>query len=71
MVASELGDLHSSRNRADYQLDKLDVEKANNAQAIVTLSGELIRSLDASFGGPNRSRIQDALRQWRKANGYP
>src|SRR4051812_36246199 len=53
LVASDLGDLHSSRNRADYQLDRLDVEKSANAQVVVTLGAEVIRLLDAAFRGPD------------------
>src|SRR5262245_34579282 len=45
-VASELGVLHAVRNRADYQLDKGDVEFPTNATQAADLAGELIASLD-------------------------
>src|SRR5687768_16776608 len=38
VVGSELNDLHSSRNRADYQLERPDVENPANAQTTVALA---------------------------------
>jgi hypothetical protein len=70
-AASDLGDLHSSRNRADYQLDKPDVEKAGSAQAVVTLAGSVIRTIDGAFQGSRRAAILTTIQQWRRANGYP
>jgi hypothetical protein len=70
-VASELSDLHSARNRADYQLDRLDVEQPETARPFVDMADVIIKDLDVAFRGPARGKIQDAIRQWRKANGYP
>lgn len=70
-VASELGDLHSWRNRADYQLGKSDVEEAFNAATLVRIARGSIRSLDAAFSGPERIQLQATISQWRRANGYP
>ena len=70
-VASDLGDLHSSRNRADYQLDRPDVEKPANARLVVTAAADAIRTLDAAFGGPQRLQIRGAIEKWRRTNGYP
>lgn len=71
MVATELGDLHSTRNHADYQLDRQDVERAANARAAATTAAEIIRTLDAVFQGPQRLQLQSAIQKWRKDNGYP
>ena len=70
-VASELGVLHSWRNRADYQLDKGDVEFPINATQAVELAGELISVLDRVASDANRLQIQSAIAAWRRANGYP
>jgi hypothetical protein len=70
-VASELGELHSLRNRADYQLDKADAESATNATLAADLAGELIGTLDRVFSGPGRLRVQAEIMAWRRANGYP
>jgi hypothetical protein len=70
-VASELNDLHTSRNRADYQLGPGDVENVAIARNIAAMAGRLIQYLDASFGGPNRGSIYAAIQQWRRDNGYP
>jgi len=71
IVASELAKLHAWRIRADYELDRADVETAGNADAMAKLAEGLIKSMDASFSGPNRPQIQAAIAAWRRANGYP
>ena len=71
LVGSQLNILHSSRNRADYQLERTDVEKPGNAQAIVALARDLIHALDPSFRGTHRTQLQATIRQWRRDNGYP
>ena len=71
LVASELGKLHTWRIRADYDLDRADVETGGTVDAMAKLAGELIRSLDASFSGPNRPQVQSVIAAWRRANGYP
>lgn len=70
-VAAGLGQLHSRRNRADYQLDKLDVETSKNAVAAVAQAGAMIASLDKAFAGPQRAQLQSTIKQWRRDNGYP
>jgi len=70
-VASELNDLHTNRNRADYQLGPGDVEKPAIAQNIAAMAGRLIQYLDASFGGPKNGPIYLAIQKWRRDNGYP
>lgn len=70
-VASDLSDLHSQRNRADYQLDKPDVEKPGTAQAAVALAADLIRALDGAFVGPRRLQLQALIQKWLRDNGYP
>ena len=69
-VASNLTDLHSSRNRADYHLEKVDVEKRGTALGAVTLSGQMIQSLDTAFLGPQRMQLHAAILKWRWENGY-
>lgn len=69
-VASKLNDLHASRNRADYQLDRTDVEKSVNARAAVMRAEEMIQTLDAAFGGPQRTQLQATIQKWRRDNGY-
>jgi hypothetical protein len=71
VVASDLGALHSQRNRADYQLDRLDIEDVKTVQAVVAQAGNMIDVLDASFRGPQRSQLHSAIQQWRRDNGYP
>lgn len=70
-VASELNALHSQRIRADYQLDRTDVENKRNAVEIARQAGMMIQSLDDAFRGSRRPELEAAIRAWRKANGYP
>lgn len=70
-VASELNDLHTSRNRADSQLGPGDVKNPAIARNIAAMAGRWIQYLDESFGGPNSSSIIAAVQAWRRNNGYP
>jgi len=70
-VASELNDLHSYRIRADYQMDRTDVERPVLASDVVNTATELIAAIDAAFGGPRRAQLQAAIAKWRRDNGYP
>jgi hypothetical protein len=70
-VASDLSDLHSLRNRADYQLDRADVDKPATVLAVVESASDLIRTLDNAFAGPQRSQLQASIQKWRRDNGYP
>jgi uncharacterized protein (UPF0332 family) len=70
-AASELHSLHSQRIRADYQMDRTDVENRRIAVDVARQAGSIIRILDDAFGGPDRAGLETAIRAWRKANGYP
>ena len=70
-AASEINDLHRLRNRADYQLDSTDVERAAVVMKVVQTAGTVIRALDVAFTGPRRSQLQAPIEKWRKENGYP
>ena len=70
-VASQLGDLHTERNRADYHLDRTDIERPSKATAVTRLAAEMIRTMDALFTGPQRAQLRITIEVWRKANGYP
>lgn len=70
-AASLLDELHSRRNRADYQLERTDAESAVSAHAAGRLAGEAIETLDRLFSGPQRPQLQATIQRWRRANGYP
>jgi hypothetical protein len=70
-AASQLGDLHTDRNRADYQLDRTDVERPADARAVIGKAVAVIQALDAAFAGPNRAQLVTAIQAWRRGNGYP
>jgi hypothetical protein len=71
IAASSLGDLHTDRNRADYQLDRTDVEQLAHARNAVKKASAVIQVLDAAATGPRRAQLQAAILAWRRANGYP
>jgi len=70
-AALRLSDLHSVRNRADYQLERVDVEQSSNTRAAVDQARVIIETFDRVAIAPNRSQIQAAIASWRKSNGYP
>ena len=70
-AASELGLLHTMRNRADYQLERIDIETRQNAMQLVGIAKDLIRTVDAALTGPGRAHVQATIAKWRRDNGYP
>lgn len=70
-TALEIRDLHGPRIRADYQMNPSDVERPGSARTSVDLAAAVIQTLDSAFRGPRRPAIEAAIRQWRRANGYP
>jgi len=63
-VGSLLSDLRSRRIRADYRLDKKEIENQKNAQALVQLAHKMIQTLDTCFTGPHREEITSAIREY-------
>lgn len=70
-AADKLNSLHSLRNRADYQMDKRDVENSPVTKKAVEDARSVIQAIDAAFTGPQRTAIQSAIAKWRRENGYP
>ena len=69
-AANALADLHTQRNRADYQMDRPDVERPVRAGDLVRQAAAAIQMMDAAFSGPQRGQLEAAIRAWRRANGY-
>ncbi len=63
-VGSQLSDLRSRRIRADYRLDKKEIENQKNAQALVQQAHKMIQTLDTCFTGPHREEIISAIREY-------
>jgi len=58
-----LGDLHGERIRADYELDRSDVEKMTAAQVAVEISDSIFGDLDAFLADDDRrSAVTEAVR---------
>jgi uncharacterized protein (UPF0332 family) len=70
-AARELSNLHRLRIRADYHLDRVDVETASVAMSAVLQSQSIIATFDRILASPQRPQIQSAIAAWRKSNGYP
>jgi hypothetical protein len=66
-----LADLHTSRLRADYQLQRRDVEQIIPARRMLETALEVIEAFERIPGSPQRAAIQSAIAAWRKSNGYP
>jgi uncharacterized protein (UPF0332 family) len=66
-----LSSLHTLRIRADYQLDRFDIEQSTAAKTTVREAQSVIESFDRILISPQRPQIQSAIAVWRKSNGYP
>jgi hypothetical protein len=69
-VAALLSDLHAQRNRADYQMDRRDVETRSDARSAVDRAAKIIQTLDREFSGAGSAQLHAAIQAWRHANGY-
>lgn len=64
-LAAQLGDLHSKRLNADYDLDRIDVESVETARTYVALGETLLRSLEGILREPLRAELATAIQQAR------
>ena len=65
-VSSQLVGLHGKRIRADYHLDKKDVENPKTARALVTQAFQMIETLDRCCSGEQRITIIQGITNWKK-----
>lgn len=65
-VAEKIKDLKTKRKHADYDLDRPDVEKKQNAKAMVYLAARLIKTMEKQCTGENRSQIIKSIKNWKK-----
>jgi len=68
-AGSQLVDLQSRRNQADYRLDNTDVEDQKTAQALVEQARRIIQILDGCCGGPKTAEIKKAVQEWERKVG--
>ena len=66
-AASKINDLRTRRNHADYELNRLDVEKKENAKMFVQLAERLIETMDKCCNGTNRSQIIKSIQDWKNS----
>ena len=64
-VGQQLSDLHSKRIRADYRLDRRDVENRKTALADIEQANRMIQTLDELREEPKRSQVITSIQQWR------
>lgn len=69
-VGSQLNDLHSARIRADYRLDRSDVEDHKTVQVLVDLARRMIQEVEGCRAQqPRANAAIEAIRRWRQATG--
>ncbi len=68
MASCQLDNLFSKRIRADYKLDKKDVENRKTANGLVQEASSIIKTLDisASKYGGKRDKIIKSITAWKK-----
>lgn len=64
-VASKMDDLRTRRNHADYELDRPDVEKKQNARMLVHQAARLMESMEKRCNSESRSQIIGAIKEWK------
>jgi uncharacterized protein (UPF0332 family) len=69
----QIGEMRSVRNKADYEMDRQDVERDATAATLVAAGRRCIEVLDAAFSGSDRGSIVAAMQAWLKriAPGEP
>jgi len=65
-VGSKLQTLHGMRLRADYRLDKKEVENQKTAQGVVQDAKKMIEILDINFSEQNKAEIIKAIQDWEQ-----
>ena len=68
-AGSQLGDLQSKRNKADYRLDNKDIEVQKTAQVLVEQSRRIIQILDGCRGGSRSVQIKKEIQEWERKVG--
>lgn len=63
-VGSQLSDLRSRRIKADYRLERRDVEISKTAQAIVIQAAKMIKELDECRTGTDREDLIRGIREY-------
>lgn len=63
-VGSKLQTLHGMRLRADYRLDKKEVENQKTAQGLVEQANRMIKILDENCFGLKKTKIIKAIQDW-------
>ncbi len=69
-VSTQIGDLRSARNEADYDMDRARLEDVKNASMWLETARSCIDAMDAAFKVSNREGIFQAIRvNEKKVNG--
>jgi len=68
-AGSQLGDLQSERNKADYRLDNKDIEDQKTAQGLVKQASRIIQILDTCRNGSNKTQVIEAIKDWERKVG--
>jgi len=69
-AAEKIKNLKTKRKHADYDLDRPDVEKKQNAKAIVHSAARLIKTMEKQCTGENRNQIIKSIKDWRKKTSH-
>jgi hypothetical protein len=69
MAGSQLGDLQTKRNKADYRMDNKEVEDQKTAKALVEQARRIIQTLDGCRGGSKSAQVKKAILEWEQKVG--
>jgi hypothetical protein len=66
MAGSQLGELQTRRNEADYRLDNKDVEDQKTAKVLVEQARKIIQTLDGCRAGSRNAQVKKAILEWER-----
>lgn len=65
-VGSQFADLHSKRIRADYRMNRRDVENPKTAQALIAQANMMMQTVDTCRSEPKFSQIRSAIESYQR-----
>lgn len=69
MVGSQLSNLQVIRNKADYDVRRLEAERQSNVREHVAQAKQIISIVEQQCLGPRRNDIIRAIQAWEKLTG--
>jgi hypothetical protein len=70
-AGAELDVMKRLRNKADYDMKDRETETESIARRYIESGARVIADINAAFSGPDRDRIVEGIRDYRRKIGLP